>query len=97
MGHEHVGVSHGSELDGQDPFFSHVHLHGWPAPVREYLPRLLDLILGGGINPGKVFDLELPYQTATTGQAGLLRQRGIPRPGKASIATMSRFSRTWRG
>ena len=38
-------------------FFAHVHLHGGPAPVRRYLPHLMDIVLNEKINPGKVFDL----------------------------------------
>jgi threonine dehydrogenase-like Zn-dependent dehydrogenase len=56
----YVGVSHGVALDGQELFYSHVHLHGGPAPVREYLPQLIDLIWNRHIDPGKVFDLQLP-------------------------------------
>jgi threonine dehydrogenase-like Zn-dependent dehydrogenase len=56
----YVGVPHGVELDGAELFFAHVHLHGGPAPVRQYLPELIDLVLDGEINPGKVFDLTLP-------------------------------------
>src|SRR6187399_454189 len=56
----YVGVPHGVELDGQDLFFRHVHLHGGPAPVRRYLPRLIELIESRSIEPGKVFDLTLP-------------------------------------
>ena len=37
----YVGVPHGVELDGQELFFAHVHLHGGPAPVRRYLPELI--------------------------------------------------------
>src|SRR6516225_4094349 len=40
----YVGVAHGVELPGQELFFSHTHLHGGPAPVRNYLPKLIDLI-----------------------------------------------------
>jgi threonine dehydrogenase-like Zn-dependent dehydrogenase len=40
--------------------FSHVHLHGGPAPVRRYLPELIRLALNGNIKPGKVFNLALP-------------------------------------
>jgi hypothetical protein len=47
------------KLPGEEPFFSHVHLHGGPAPVRRFLPELIDLIWNRTINPGKVFDLEL--------------------------------------
>src|SRR5436189_3307248 len=58
----YVGVPHEVELDGQELFFAHVHLHGGPAPVRRYLPKLIDLVLDGTINPGKVFDLTLPLE-----------------------------------
>jgi threonine dehydrogenase-like Zn-dependent dehydrogenase len=40
----YVGVAHGVELPGEELFFSHVHLHGGPAPVRRFLPELIDLI-----------------------------------------------------
>lgn len=56
----YVGVPHGVELDGEKLFYAHVHLHGGPAPVRRYLPGLIDLVWKGNINPGKVFDLTLP-------------------------------------
>ena len=56
----YVGVPHGVELDGEKLFFSHVRLHGGPAPVRQYLPTLIDLVWNKKINPGKVFDLTLP-------------------------------------
>src|SRR5918999_5546400 len=56
----YVGVPHGVELKGEELFFAHVHLHGGPAPVRRYLPELIDLVWTGAINPGKVFDLTLP-------------------------------------
>src|SRR5205823_4476097 len=56
----YVGVPHGIALDGQQLFFAHVHLHGGPAPVRRYLPELIDLVWNRRIDPGKVFDLTLP-------------------------------------
>ena len=62
-----VGVSHGVELDGLDLFFSSVHLHGGPAPVRRFLPELIDLIMTDRINPGEVFDLTLPLDRAAEG------------------------------
>jgi threonine dehydrogenase-like Zn-dependent dehydrogenase len=57
----------GVALPGLELFFSHVHLHGHPAPVRDYLPELIDLILSGKISPGKVFDPELPPEEAAEG------------------------------
>ncbi len=58
----YVGVSHGVNLPGEVLFRSGVHLHGGPAPVRQYLPDLIDRIWNRTINPGKVFDLELPLE-----------------------------------
>jgi threonine dehydrogenase-like Zn-dependent dehydrogenase len=63
----YVGVSHGVELPGQELFFSAVHLHGGPAPVRRFLPELIVLIVRTQIDPGKVFDLELPLAHAAEG------------------------------
>src|SRR3954453_17696535 len=54
----YVGVSHDVSLPGDELFFSGVHLHGGPAPVRRFLPELIDLIWNREIEPGKVFDLE---------------------------------------
>ncbi|MGV9553370.1 zinc-dependent alcohol dehydrogenase family protein, partial [Streptomyces ardesiacus] len=52
-----VGVPHEVAVDGQELFFSHVGLRGGPAPVRRYLPDLIDRVLTGAIDPGRVFDL----------------------------------------
>jgi threonine dehydrogenase-like Zn-dependent dehydrogenase len=58
-------------------FFSHVHLHGGPAPVRNYLPHLIDLIWNRVINPGKVFDLALPLADAADGYAPMDERRAV--------------------
>ncbi|HET6851399.1 MAG TPA: zinc-dependent alcohol dehydrogenase family protein, partial [Pyrinomonadaceae bacterium] len=47
----YVGVPHNVSLDGEQLFYSHVHFHGGPAPVRRYLPELINLVLNGKINP----------------------------------------------
>ena len=62
-----VGVGHGVSVPGMDLFWSLVHLHGGPAPVRRFLPELIDLIWNRRIDPGKVFDLELPLEQAAAG------------------------------
>lgn len=59
-----VGVGHGVQFSGRELFLSLVHLHGGMAPVRQYLPDLIEQIWTGQINPGKVFDLELPLAQA---------------------------------
>ncbi|MGP3914945.1 zinc-dependent alcohol dehydrogenase family protein [Nonomuraea sp. 10N515B] len=73
----YVGVAHGVELPGEELFFSHVHLHGGPAPVRQYLPELIDLIWNRQIDPGKVFDLELPLDQAAEGYKAMDERRAI--------------------
>ena len=73
----YVGVPHGVELEGQELFFSHVRLHGGPAPVRRYLPELIDLVWKGKINPGKVFDLTLPLDQVAEGYRAMDERRAI--------------------
>src|SRR6266700_2069219 len=60
----YVGVSHNVELPGEELFFSAVHLHGGPAPVRRFLPELIELICDRVIDPGQVFDQTLPLDQA---------------------------------
>ncbi|MEV0110181.1 zinc-dependent alcohol dehydrogenase family protein [Nocardia sp. NPDC050799] len=71
----YVGVAHGVELDGMRLFFSSVHLHGGPAPVRRFLPELIDLIVRGDIDPGEVFDLTLPLEQAAAGYRAMDERR----------------------
>ena len=73
----YVGVPHGVMLDGADLFFRHVRLLGGPAPVRRYLPELIDLVLRGTINPGKVFDLVLPIDQVAEGYRAMDERRAI--------------------
>ena len=73
----YVGVPHGVEFDGEQLFFSHVHLHGGPAPVRRYLPALIDLIVKDKIRPGKVFDLTLPLAQVAEGYRAMDERRAI--------------------
>jgi threonine dehydrogenase-like Zn-dependent dehydrogenase len=72
-----VGVAHGVELPGMALFYAAVHLHGGPAPVRHYLPDLIDLIWNRRINPGKVFDLTLPLEQAAEGYRAMDERRAI--------------------
>jgi threonine dehydrogenase-like Zn-dependent dehydrogenase len=73
----YVGVPHGVQLDGQPLFFKLVRLHGGPAPVRRYLPHLIELVLEGKINPGKVFDLTLPIDQVAEGYCAMDERRAI--------------------
>ena len=73
----YVGVPHEVELNGAELFFTHVHLHGGPAPVRRYLPQLIELVLNGKIDPGKVFDLTLPLDQVAEGYRAMDERRAI--------------------
>jgi threonine dehydrogenase-like Zn-dependent dehydrogenase len=73
----YVGVPHDARLDLQPVFFTLVRLNGGPAPVRRYLPNLINLVLDGKINPGKVFDLTLPLDQVAEGYRAMDERRAI--------------------
>jgi threonine dehydrogenase-like Zn-dependent dehydrogenase len=72
-----VGVPHGVELKGEFLFFSQKNLLGGPAPVRRFLPHLIDLVLTRKINPGKVFDQTLPIADVAEGYKAMDERRAI--------------------
>src|SRR3989449_3275394 len=72
----YVGVTHG-DLPGDQLFFSHTHLHGGPAPVRRFLPELIELIWNRTIDPGKVLDLTLPLDQVAEGYRAMDERRAI--------------------
>ena len=73
----YVGVSHGVELPGQELFFSGVHLHGGPAPVRRFLPELIASIMSDELDAGAVFDLTLPLSEAAEGYQAMDERRAV--------------------
>ncbi len=73
----YVGMPHGVELKGEELFYSHIHLHGGSAPVRRFLPELIDLVWNRKINPGKVFDLTLPLEQVAEGYRAMDERRAI--------------------
>jgi threonine dehydrogenase-like Zn-dependent dehydrogenase len=73
----YVGVPHDVTLLADELFHKHVHLHGGPAPVRRFLPELIDLIWNRTIDPGRVFDLELPLDQAADGYRAMDERRAI--------------------
>jgi threonine dehydrogenase-like Zn-dependent dehydrogenase len=54
-----------------------VHVHGGPAPVRRFLPQLIDLVLERKINPGRVFDMTLPLARVPEGYRAMDERRAI--------------------
>lgn len=72
-----VGVPHGVQLRGEELFFAHTHLHGGPAPVRRYLPDLIGKVWDKAINPGLVFDLDLPLSQVADAYRAMDERRAI--------------------
>ncbi len=72
-----VGVPHGVNIPGEQLFFSHVGLRGGPAPVRHFMPKLIDLVQSGRIHPGKVFDLRLPLDQVAEAYKAMDERRAI--------------------
>lgn len=73
----YVGVPHGVTIEGPQLFYGHARLHGGPAPVRRFLPELIDRVFAGAINPGNVFDLELPLHQVAEGYRAMDERRAI--------------------
>ena len=73
----YVGVPHGVSFDGQRLFFKQQRMLGGPAPVRRFLPDLMDRVLKRAIQPGKVFDLVLPIAQVTEGYKAMDERRAI--------------------
>jgi threonine dehydrogenase-like Zn-dependent dehydrogenase len=72
-----VGVPHGVEVPISTMFGRNVGLAGGAAPCRAYLPDLMADVLAGEINPGKVFDSELPLADVAEGYKAMHERRAI--------------------
>jgi threonine dehydrogenase-like Zn-dependent dehydrogenase len=70
-----VGVNYDVAIPGIDLFFADIHVHGGPAPVRRFLPELIQLIWDRKIDPGKVFDVTLPLDQAPEGYKAMDERR----------------------
>src|SRR3954452_5018624 len=72
-----VGVSHDVQIPGDVLFFAEVHLMGGPAPVRRFLPELINLVWNRKINPGLVFDFETSLEGIAEAYAAMDERRAI--------------------
>ncbi len=72
-----VGVPHGVEVSGQELFATHVGLRGGPAPVRRFLPDLIERVLTGRLDPSPVFDLTLPLAEVADAYRAMDERRAI--------------------
>jgi threonine dehydrogenase-like Zn-dependent dehydrogenase len=73
----YVGVPHGVEFPVQTMFFQNIGVQGGGAPVRAYLPELLDDVLAERINPGKVLDYETDLDGIGEAYAAMDERRAI--------------------
>lgn len=71
----YVGVNYDVQIPGIELFFAGIHTLGGPAPVRRFLPDLIQLIWDRKIDPGKVFDLTLPLEQAAEGYKAMDERR----------------------
>ena len=72
-----VGAPHGVELPVRRMFVKNIGLAGGMAPVRTYLPDLLERVLSGAIDPGRVFDLTLPLDEVADGYRAMDERRAV--------------------
>ena len=72
-----VGMPHDATIDASVPFFRNIGTRGGPSPARHYQPQLIDAVLAGEINPGKVFDLTVDLDHIAEGYAAMDQRRAI--------------------
>jgi threonine dehydrogenase-like Zn-dependent dehydrogenase len=73
----YVGVPHGVELPLQEMFFRNKGVLGGSAPVRAYIPELLDDVMNGRIDPGRVLDFETDLERVAVAYAAMDERRAI--------------------
>ena len=73
----YVGVPHGVEFPARRLFSRNVAVGGGVAPARAYLPELLDDVLAGRLDPGPVFDVELPLDEVAEGYSAMHERRAV--------------------
>jgi threonine dehydrogenase-like Zn-dependent dehydrogenase len=73
----YVGVPHGVELPIGEMFFRNKGVRGGSAPARAYIPELLDDVLEGRINPGRVLDYETDLDGIADAYAAMDERRAI--------------------
>lgn len=72
-----VGMPHEVTFTGEGLFFAQKKLFGGPAPVRRFLPDLMNRVLKGEIEPGRVFDHDLPLAEVAEGYKAMDERRAI--------------------
>lgn len=95
----YVGVPHGVEVPITTMFFRNVGLRGGAAPVRAYIPELLDDVLQGRIDPGRVFDFETDLEGIAEAYAAHGPAAGdqVARAGRGGLTMVRSCSRQRAG
>jgi threonine dehydrogenase-like Zn-dependent dehydrogenase len=73
----YVGVPHGVEVPLETMFYRNVGMHGGSAPVRTYIPELMEDVLAGRIDPGRVVDFETDLDGIAEAYAAMDQRRAI--------------------
>ena len=73
----YVGVPHGVEVPIGTMFLRNIGLRGGAAPVRTYIPELLDDVLEGRIDPGRVFEFETDLDGIAEAYAAMDERRSV--------------------
>jgi threonine dehydrogenase-like Zn-dependent dehydrogenase len=73
----YVGVPHGVEMPVPTLFYRNIGAHGGPAPTRAYIPELMEDVLAGRINPGRVFDFTTDLDGIAEAYAAMDERRAI--------------------
>ena len=72
-----IGAPHGVEVPIETVIFRNVGLRGGVAPVRRYLPELLEAVLAGAINPGRILDFETDLEHVVDGYRAMDERRAV--------------------
>jgi len=76
----YVGVPHGVAEKGLDImglFFPNITLRGGPAPVRAYMPELMEDIVAGKLDPSPIFDMTVDLDGVPEGYAAMSGRRAL--------------------
>ncbi len=72
-----VGVPLYENFEYQSIFWKNVGIRGGVAPARQYIPELLEDVLAGRINPGRVFDFETDLDHVAEAYTAMDERRAV--------------------
>ncbi len=72
-----VGFPTYKEFEYRTLFWKNIGIRGGVAPARQYIPMLLEAVLNGKINPGKIFDLRTDLDNIKEAYVAMDERRAI--------------------